>query len=204
MNSKIDDTTTIPQIEENLHYMNQNLFHDGNLSETNQLIPRKDATQLRPDKTKVTKQDAENLPLVSNDYINEAPMISRAEYIRQARESCLRQLSNVQLYSKPYDINYMEPDIPSEQLSDKNSHAMNLFHNAPENHTLTKNPEQQLASFRSILIRSVCAIILFLSIFALDKFHVKAGNVSNQVIKEYVTGNDALKDLENIIVGWLK
>ena len=90
MNSKIDDTTTIPQIEENLHYMNQNLFHDGNLSETNQLIPRKDATQLRPDKTKVTKQDAENLPLVSNDYINEAPMISRAEYIRQARESCLR------------------------------------------------------------------------------------------------------------------
>lgn len=200
-----NEDTMVRQIELNLTDNNDNLFHNGRSGETNRLIPRKDASMVRSEIKKENRNNIEEYPLISNEYISDEPSISRAEYIRQARESCLRQLSNVQIYTKPYDVNYMEPEISQEPIEVKKSSMMRLFHNeAPTEVEDAKQAEHQLATYRSIVIRCVCAIILFLSIFALDKFNVKIGTDTNKIIKEYVTGNDILEDLENIIVSWLK
>jgi len=201
-----NEDTMVHQIETNLTDMNDNLFHTGKISETNRVIPRKEAALVRTDHGKEKRSNIEEYPLVSNEYITESPSLTRAEYIRLARESCLRQLSNEQIYSRPYDVNYMDPELlEDQQLTTKKTSVMRLFHNdSVDDPANGKTPEHQLASYRSIVIRSACAIILFLSIFAFDKFNVKIGQVSNKVIQEYVTGNDILKDLENIVVGWLK
>lgn len=146
-------------------------------------------------------------PLVSNDYISNIPGISRAEYIRQARESCLRQLSSIQIYSKPYDVNYMDSETASdEQLNQKKAKAMKLFQNneEEENSKPKENTILEFASYRSLIIRSACAIVLFLGIFAFDKFNFKVGDFSNSTIQEYVMDNDALQELEDMIVTWLK
>jgi hypothetical protein len=202
MDTKYEDNM-VRQIESNLNNSNENLFQNGRAE--NQLIPRSDSKLVHLDNRKDNTNELVEYPLVSNDPIGNSGMITRAEYIRQAREACLRQLSNVQIYTRPYDVNYMEPDEADEPFSVKKNKAMNMFHNETEDQTTgLKNTQQQLASYRSLVIRCVCAIVLFLSVFAFDKFNVKIGQVTNKVVQEYVTGNDALKDLEQIIVSWIK
>ena len=63
---------------------------------------------------------------------------------------------------------------------------------------------QELASFRALIIRTVCAIVIFLAVFIIDKFEIKIGEFTFEKVREYVTGKDTLKALENIIVTWLK
>jgi hypothetical protein len=43
-----------------------------------------------------------------------------------------------------------------------------------------------------------------LTIFILDKFKITIGMLTPDVVKEYVTGNDTLQEIENILVTWLK
>lgn len=176
----------VQQIESNLADRNDNLFHSGKIV-------------IKPER----RNDAEVYSLVAGDVTSETPYISRAEYIRQARESCLKQLSNVQLYSKAYDVNYMEQPLSEENIPVRKKLRMFQEDTRPDMETVP-NVQEQMNSYRSLIVRCICAIILFLSIFAFDKFDIKVGTVSKQVIKEYVTGNDFLKDIENIIVGWLK
>ncbi len=207
MDSKNEDTM-VRQIETNLsNNINDNLFLTGRMLEGNKAtLGRKQLTAMADDV--ITADVAnQNYPLVSNDFTNHSVSLSRAEYIRQAREACLRQLSAVQIYSKPYDSNYMDAEEESnDQLNQKKAKVMKLFHNDTEEETeqSTQNTVNGLGIYRSIIIRCVCAILIFASIFMIDKFNVKIGNVTNKTIKEYVMGNDVIKDLENIIVTWLK
>ena len=78
-------------------------------------------TLVRQIEENLSNQINENYPLFTNDYINNTPItLSRAEYIRQAREACLRQLSNAQVYSRPYDVNYMDTEtLNPEQNTNK-------------------------------------------------------------------------------------
>jgi hypothetical protein len=205
MDNKIEDTM-VRQIEKNLsNNINENLFLTGRLYEDSKLPGKNNSAYDIPDKTTRVDSD-ENYPLVSYEYISNSDGISRAEYIRQAREACLRQLSATQLYSRPYDVNYMEPDTQSSELMiNKKAKEMKLFRDevALANHT-EENTPQEIASFRSLIIRTVCAIVLFLSIFLLDKFEVKIGDFSHKIIQEYVTGKDALEVIQDKLVTWLK
>ena len=207
----------VRQIEKNLsNNINDNLFLTGRIYENNQPMTRDGKTpaildENRENKDKEDKENKEtnqDYPLVSYDYISSSPAtMSRAEYIRQAREACLRQLSDQQIYTRPYDINYMEP-VPdnSEQINHKKAKAWSLFHDetfSSAQHREEESP-QEIAAFHSLIIRTVFAIVLFLSIFVIDKFEFKIGKVTTQVIEEYVTGKDSLQNLEDIIVTWLK
>jgi hypothetical protein len=203
------EDTMVRQIEKKLSdHMNENLFLTGRSYENNPVGTDKNAL-IKNSEQAVISEANRDYPLVSNEYISNSPGISRAEYIRQAREACLRQISSIQIYSRPYEVNYMEMEAtPEEQLNQKKAKVMKMFHvdeGEEEKASLEAgNKVRDVLSYRSLIIRSVCAIVLFLSIFLLEKFNIEVGSFSHHMIKEYVTGNDALKQLESILVTWLK
>jgi hypothetical protein len=83
---------------------------------------------------------------------------------------------------------------------------MRLFHDGFQESASAKeeNTPQEIAAFRALIIRTVCAIVLFLFIFVVDKFEISIGKITPGKIQEYVTGNDSLQELEDIIVTWIK
>lgn len=209
-----NEDTIVRQIEKNLsNHISDNLFLAGREVEANRMpidnnIPVRSSGTCRQEisNDRNPEEAGQEIPLVSNDYISSYTGISRAEYIRQARESCLRQLSNTQIYSRPYDVNYMDNETElMDQPNGRKAKVTKLFHEDSEssNSYTGENNVQELASYRSLIIRGIVAILLFLSIFAFDKFNLTAGVLNNQMIQEYVTGNDALQDLEDILVTWL-
>lgn len=204
MDTRIEDTM-VRQIEKNLsEQMNENLFFSGRAIEDRTATVNNQYTSDK--KGDIVLNEENDYPLVAHDYIGNSQGLTRAEYIRQAREACLRQLSAVQIYTKPYETNYMETEAIEEDQQQKKAKVMELFHEVPveNNEKVKESNNKELISYRSLLIRCVCAIVLFLSVFLLDKFKVSIGDFSHNMIKEYVTGNDALKQLENILVTWLK
>lgn len=151
-------------------------------------------------------------PIISFDYSNPIS-ISRAEYIRQAREACLRQLSEVQSTARAYDSYYLEP-LSANTVAPEAGQARHkgLFRDGfgyVGNKAVDIELEEELtgkeqAAFRFLIIRMVCAIVLFLMIFAFDKLNVKIGAFTPDKIQEYVTGKDNLKELEEMFVTWMK
>lgn len=212
MDNKNEDTI-VRQIEKSLsNNINENLFLTGRVLETqkegkNSQTAYRNINNNQNGEPKEL-QSAPDYPLVSNDYISNSPVsISRAEYIRQAREACLRQMSNSQIYCNPYNSDYVEGEaIDTEHLKPKKERALRLFHEDTRESAYTReeNTPQEVAAFRALIIRTVCAIVLFLLIFVVDKFDIVIGNITPEQIREYVTGNDSLQELEDIIVTWLK
>lgn len=202
------EDTIVRQIEQNLsNNMNDNLFQTGRATPTSRAITRKNQVTDKSEEALAFGEASQEVPLVSYDYINNSQGLTRAEYIRQAREACLRQLSATQIYSRPYDVNYIDPEeASSEQLDQKKAKVMRMFHNGLEDENIKEkvNSNPRINAYRSVIIRSVCAVALFLTIFVIDKYDIQIGNITNKMIQEYVMGNDALKDLENILVTWLK
>lgn len=126
--------------------------------------------------------------------------LTRAEYIRQAREACLKQLGTV-----PQGARNMEhvqeandqnaPLLPSK----KKNRLIKLFPEVSDEDT-----QKEAASFNSLIIRTVCCVVIFLSIFVIDKLKVEWGEFSHLTVREFITGNDKLSALEEIIISWLK
>ena len=154
----------------------------------------------------LSDQMEEEYPLYSNEHINKTPVtISRAEYIRQAREACLQKLSDTQLYSRPYDVQYMDSESMNSVQSPARKMKWNLFQEGGSNSKLKKEDSpQEIASFHFLIIRTVCAIVIFLAIFVIDKFDFHIGALTPDLVQEYVTGNDQLEKLEDLVVTWLK
>jgi hypothetical protein len=204
--TKIEDTM-VRQIEKSLsNNINENLFLTGRVYENNK-PPVNSNTIYEIDNQSLTDTNNLEYAPVNYGYINDNPALSRAEYIRQAREACLRQLSATQVYSRPYEVNYPDMEAQnSDQLTHKKAKAFRLFQSGTElnNTTAEENTPQEIASYRSLIIRTVCAVVIFLSIFIIDKFELKIGGLTHHIIQQYVTGNDALQQLENILVAWLK
>lgn len=134
------------------------------------------------------------------EYIKPLPQLSRAEYIRQAREACMRQMNSIQPLSRRAEDFIMNQEAPDIDYEHKQSRRLNLFHSD----TQEKDTAEEIASFRSLMIRSICAIIIFISIFVIDKFEIKWGDFTYETIREYVMGNDKMQELETWIVSWLK
>ena len=134
-----------------------------------------------------------------DEYSQENPRLSRAEYILQAREACLRQINSMEAGGRVYD-NYKEVDdaIYSSHGKKKRDKMERLFNEEED-----ANPEE-VASFKSLIIRTICAAVIFISIFIIDKVKVDFGAFSYETIRQYVIGNNQLKALEEILVSWLK
>jgi len=212
MDSKVEDKivrqiekSLSNQMNENLHQSNSthrkdNLFQSGRTYDKDNL-PVVNPGHLKENRQIMTslQQDASGTAF---DYHPET-VLSREEYIRQARESCIRQLSTIQRSSqKAYDLTYYDdPSVNSEVTNRKRARALHLFH---DDNTKEENTPQEIAAFRFLMIRMVCAIVIFLSIFLIDKFDFTIGSFNTQIVEEYVTGNDTLQQLENIIMTWLK
>lgn len=209
MDTKNEDKI-VRQIEKSLsNNMNENLFLTGSVFGNNKTMEPSSTAIVAKDEKKDKEIENSDYPLISYDYTSESPTtMSRAEYIRQAREACLRQLSNTQVYSRAYDVNYMEAEaVVSEQMNQintKKEKTLKLFQEDTGTKPTVQDSPQEIASFRSLIIRTVCAVVLFITVFIFDKFELSIGNLTHNIIQEYVTGNDTLQQLENIIVTWLK
>ena len=134
------------------------------------------------------------------EYKENEPRLSRAEYILQEREACLRQMNSIDATSRVYN-SYVGADdsIYSTFGKRKKDKVENLF-NEGDDEAL---PEE-IASFRSLIIRTVCAVVIFLSIFIIDKVKMDLGKFSYETIRQYVTGYNQLNTLEELIVSLLK
>ena len=133
---------------------------------------------------------------------NDGPSLSRAEYIRQARESCMRQLNNTHMSPRVMD-SLLPESIPEDVVmlpEKKKMKVMSFFHQD----TTKENTKQELSEFRFLIIRMVCAIVLFLSVFIADQIEIKWGSFTHAAIRECITGNDKLVQLENIFVSFFK
>lgn len=136
---------------------------------------------------------------VVDDYKENEPILSRAEYIRMAREACLRQMDESHSSSRFSDI-YDGGDYLTEPIRDRKKRDKSLFYDGKEDEVM---PEE-VASYRSLIIRTICAVVIFLFIFTIDKLKVDFGSFSYETIGHYVTGSDKLKALEEILVSWIK
>jgi hypothetical protein len=201
------------QIEKNLSSnINENLFAGGRSPEKDKLPMVSSRGEL--ELTEKGRHAANLRPAgrqESQDDINQPPVLSRAELIRQARESCLRQLSNQSIRMMDAYSPENEDQLP-EVINKKKVRAMRLFKdndrslNSPwdENPSEEANSPQEIASFQSLIIRTVCAIILFVGLFLIDKFNFSIGTFSKAMIREYVTGKDFFEKMEEIVVTWFK
>lgn len=129
------------------------------------------------------------------------PKLSRAEYILQAREACLRQMNTLNTTSRISNL-YIDDDSSAYSNNErkKRSKVERLF----DEGSGEENLPGEIASYRSLVIRTVCAVVLFISIFIIDKIKLSWGTFSYESIREYVTGNNQLRALEEVIVSWLK
>lgn len=126
------------------------------------------------------------------------PPLSRAELIRQAREACLRQMNAgpaILKGSAMEENELLHPALAPKKKQKEES----VYRSAAE-----EDSALEVAAYRSLIIRSICAVMIFLSIFLIDKFKMKFGDFSFQTVEELFRGKDTLAALEDLIVSWLK
>ena len=197
MDSNFDDKI-INQIETGLsNQMNESLFTTG----------------LEKINSSDTQENAEYADR-NYDYTgNQMPTLSRAEYIRQARAACLRQLNNIQDRTGSYEDYSLDTDtFAQEKPNKKKARGLGLFQEGSSpvqtmsagSRGYEENLPKEIASYRALIIRTVCAILIFLLIFAFDRFDLAIGQFTSESVREYVTSNDTLKKLEELVVTWLK
>ncbi len=120
------------------------------------------------------------------------PVLSRDEYIRLARESCTRNLSYTNGATKNYGT-YKNLKSENPKLWNR-ADVKNRF---SMGRTGLNIPAINLKSF---LIRIICALMLFLTIFIIDKFGVKLKAFNSKYIQEMVSSNKSIEDAENFFV----
>ncbi len=120
--------------------------------------------------------------------------LSRDEYIRIARESCTRNLGyngGAKNHSSKMNKGYAY----TEKIRPWDQGGMGY---KPE---LTDSPFT-IAPFKvkSLLIRLICALVLFLSIFLFDKFDLKVKTFNSKNIQEMVSSSQSIDDAESFFV----
>ncbi|HKL80743.1 MAG TPA: hypothetical protein VJ888_09960 [Mobilitalea sp.] len=220
MDTNVEDKM-IHQIEKSLsNNINENLFTAGRLTEDRKSFERSGSLFSNSDFNRNSKNlrqapTKENAQAYTSDVLYDKvkdiqdeksadagayPQLSRAEYIRQAREACLKQMNLAPSGGRSFEDRGEEDSTShSEQALKKKVKGMKLLRE-----DVGDDEAYEEASFRALIIRTVCAIVIFMSVFVIDKFDVKLGNFSNQTIQEFVTGKDSITELEDMIVSLLK
>lgn len=154
-------------------------------------------------KTKETKNSMGAIDEITSDNAETESKLSRAEYISQAREACLRKMSSLDSTSRIYDYSIGEENTSGSSLGKKKrDKASRLFFEGADKEE--EDNQEEFSAYRSLIIRTVCAVAIFACIFIIDKLKVDWGTFSYNQIREYVTGNNQLKTLEEIIISWIK
>jgi hypothetical protein len=135
-----------------------------------------------------------------NNQVGQA-RLSRAEYIRQAREACLRQLNAYDTSGRISDYIFREDDTANSVYGKKKKDKVSKLFNQGRDE---ENMEKELLSYKSLVIRTVCALVIFFSLFIIDKIKFELGNFTYETIRHYVTGFNQMDIIEEIIVSWLK
>ncbi len=197
MDANVEDRI-VHQIEKNLsNQINENLFITGRAIEDKH---RAEYNSSAIEESMGAREGHNSIREKKEEADGAFPQLSRAEYIRQAREACLRQMNATPsvLRGAGNAIDENEPLLPALSMKRKQKEDP-LFRSEEEEDT-----GLEAASYRSLMIRTVCAVMLFLSIFLIDKFKMKFGDFSFKTVEELVRGKDGLAALEDLIVSWLK
>lgn len=126
-----------------------------------------------------------------NDYI----VKSRDEYIRMARESCLKNLHPESQGGKG-DLNKKE----IHRLSHNNSASSYKDNGAGFFQMLgIKN-----TNLKYLLIRLICAMVLFLAILMIDRFDVSIKSFNSGFIEKSITSNQGIEKAEDFFVSVYK
>lgn len=212
MDTNIDERT-YHQIEKNLSdHLEEDLFNTGRIFEhESQPVMGNSAFHTADYGNEEAESGIQN---EWNPQIMMQASLPRAEYIRQAREACLRQMntqSNLRYY-EPYVMDSENMSIEGTVEKKSKSRPLKLFRDSDREAELERtaqkakpvNTKKEIEDFRSLVIRIIFAFVLFLSVFFIDKFNFQIGKVTPKTVEEYVTSNDSLQNIENIIVSWLK
>lgn len=127
------------------------------------------------------------------DHQEDFSVPSRAEYIKLARESCTRNLNAPSWNSKN-----------NGKMKDENKNIkFNLFkkRDTADYYNFTEGEfDIPSGSMRVFLIRAICAFMLFLTVFIIDKLNIEFKGISSNFIRQLVSSNQGIEDAENFLV----
>jgi len=121
------------------------------------------------------------------DNQEEYSVSTRAEFIKLARESCAKNLSSMNRNSKNQTLS------KSKELSTKNPF------------TITGSGlDMPAMTIKTFLIRTICALMLFLTVLLIDKMDIKLKVLNSNIIQESVSSNQGIDDAETFFVSFLE
>lgn len=129
--------------------------------------------------------------------------IDRAEYIRSAREECLRILNEP--ISNEHQYTNFKSTIPADETNEVLIYDVNSGKDelTRTDGLISEEKKGEEKAFRSLMIRTIIAIAIFGAIFLADKLSIKQGKFEYEVIESYIVGNDKFEQLEKFIVTML-
>lgn len=113
--------------------------------------------------------------------------LSRDEYIRMARESCVKNL-------------HPDGGTNKNELHKKNARNYDFYKNSE----LFSGMNIKSTGMRSLLIRTICVLVLFLSILMVDKLKISVNTFNSDFIKNAIVSNEGVEKAEDFFVSVLK
>ena len=129
------------------------------------------------------------------DHQEDFSVTSRAEYIKLARESCARNLNASHINLK--HNGKKKSDTGKMHHHNKRTYIDSYDFDRGE---LDISP----GSMRAFMIRTVCAIMLFLTVLMIDKLNIEFQGISSHSIEELVSSNDGITKAENFFVSLIE
>ncbi len=125
--------------------------------------------------------------------------LSRDEYIRMARESCNRNVGYNSSNAKNHGTNKNKGYMNSEKFRTwDQADSMNRYNLSESGFNMTN------VNLKSLLIRTICALILFLAVFIFDQFDLKVNTFNTKYIKDMVTSSQSIEQAEDYFVSFFK
>ena len=121
--------------------------------------------------------------------------LSRDEYIRMARESCNRNLSYGGSNVKNHGINKNKGYGNTEKIRTWDDTDSRKRYNLGE-----YGLNMTTINLKSFLIRTICALVLFLAVFLIDKFDIKVTTFNTKYIEDMVSSNQSIEQAEDYFV----
>ena len=132
-----------------------------------------------------------NMDSGQNDYI----VKSRDEYIRMARESCIKNLHPESQGGKG--------DLHKKEIY-RQSHSNSVSSYKGEGTGLFQMLGIKNTNIKYLLIRLICALVLFLAILIIDKFEVSIKSFNSNYIEKSITSNQGIEKAEDFFVSVYK
>jgi hypothetical protein len=118
---------------------------------------------------------------------------SRAEYIKLARESCNKNFTTTLGNSKNQKQKYTETKLPVKSSWDQIS-------NSYDSTIPSKGFNLSNMSIKILLVRTVLALLLFLTVLLFDKLDLSVKTLNSGYIEKMVTSNQTIEEAENYFV----